>query len=324
METGGELVHSPLSRALGAEAAGYCLDMFPSFRSLLKLLLTDRSGFGAAVSASAHVARLALRNRVTSRPVVSGEGVDVSLTTYGTRSRTVYLAIESIGRGDVRPRRLILWVDAELVRNLPGSLKRLQARGLEVLESENFGPHTKQFPYVTREAVDGVAFATADDDVLYPRTWLAQLASTAAEAPELIHGHRAHRITHSAGTIAPYAEWGAASDTEPSFATFCTGVSGVIYPPAMARHLREAGEGFVDVAPRADDVWVHAIAVRNGIRSAQLTAEPADFPTVPRTQAVALFQENGSGGGNDAQIAATYGATERARIFADAAAGLKT
>jgi hypothetical protein len=293
--------------------------MFPSFRSLLKLLLTDRPGFKSAMAASGHVVRLWLRNRVTSRPLVSGEGIDVSMTTYGARSKTAYLAIESIGRGDVRPRRLILWADAELVREPPASLKRLQARGLEILECEDVGPHTKQFPYATLEATTGVAFATADDDVIYPRTWLAQLASAAARAPGVIHGHRAHRITQSAGTIAPYAEWGAVSDTQPSFATFCTGVSGVVYPPEMARHLSDAGRGFADVAPRADDVWVHAIAVRNGVRSAQVTTAPADFLTVPRTQAVTLFQHNGSGG-NDAQIAATYSAADCARIFTDAPA----
>ncbi|WP_454851891.1 hypothetical protein [Promicromonospora soli] len=255
---------------------------------------------------------------MTSSPVVSGAGIDVSMTTYGARTRTAYLAIEAIGKGDVRPRRLILWGDAKLVRDPPLPLKRLQARGLEILECEDFGPHKKQFPYVTGEAAAGVAFATADDDVIYPRTWLAQLASAAAQDPEVIHGHRAHRITDHAGAIAPYAEWAAAPDPEPSFATFCTGVSGVVYPPEMARHLSAAGREFADVAPRADDVWVHAIAVRNGIRSAQVAAVPADFPMIPRTQADTLFQKNGSGG-NDAQIAATYSAADRARILADVA-----
>jgi hypothetical protein len=257
--------------------------------------------------------------------VVSGEGIDVSMTTYGARARTAYLAIESIGRGNARPRRFILWGDAELVRNPPTPLKRLQGRGLEILECEDFGPHKKQFPYATREAAAGVAFATADDDVIYPRTWLAHLEAAAAQVPGVIHGHRAHRITGSAGTISPYAGWVAASDTVPSFATFCTGVSGVLYPPEMARHLSTAGRGFADVAPRADDVWVHAIAVRNGVRSAQVAPAPADFLLIPRTQSGTLFQENGSGGGNDAQIAATYSAADRARILGDAAiVGSKT
>lgn len=292
--------------------------MLPSFRSLLKLLLTDRPGFAAAVSTSARVLHLALRNRIAKHPVVSGSQVDVSLTTYGSRAKSVYLAIESIGRGDVRPRRLILWVDRELARNPPVELRRLRSRGLEVLECEDFGPHKKQYPYVSQEAVEGIALVTADDDVLYPRTWLSALITASAAAPGTIVGHRAHRITHRNSAMAAYTEWESASDTRASFAHFCTGVSGIFYPPSMVRHLRDAGQGFREVAPRADDVWVHAVAVRNGIRSAQVGAEPADFPTIPRTQASALFRENGNRGGNDTQIAASYTDADRERILKDA------
>jgi hypothetical protein len=63
-----------------------------------------------------YLAKLRVRNRLSKKMVVSpgGEAV-ISLTTYGDRVDSVYLTIESIGAGTVRPRRLILWLDKEIV-----------------------------------------------------------------------------------------------------------------------------------------------------------------------------------------------------------------
>ncbi|MDR3413234.1 MAG: hypothetical protein P4L87_20160, partial [Formivibrio sp.] len=60
---------------------------------------------------------LFLINRLGSRAVTEQGGPVVSLTTYKKRSKKVYLAIESIADGDVRPSRLILWIDDEVLFN---------------------------------------------------------------------------------------------------------------------------------------------------------------------------------------------------------------
>ena len=60
-----------------------------------------------------HIVWYFLLNRLTGKPVTEPGGPVVSLTTYGTRSRKAYLAIESIAQGRLRPSRLILWIDDE-------------------------------------------------------------------------------------------------------------------------------------------------------------------------------------------------------------------
>ena len=125
----------------------------------------------------ADMAWLLLSNRFSRKAVATKEpGAVVSLTTYGRRVGAVHLAIESIARGDTKPSRLILWLDdAALFANLPRPLLRLEHRGLEIRLCKNYGPHKKYYPYVESQKAFPYPLATADDDVIYPRSWLAGL-----------------------------------------------------------------------------------------------------------------------------------------------------
>ena len=44
--------------------------------------------------------------------------------------------------------------------------------------------------------------------------------------------------------------------TEASESVFATGVSGVAYPPELLGALRDRGDVFAQVCPRADDYWL--------------------------------------------------------------------
>ena len=78
-------------------------------------------------------ARFRLLNQFSRRPVTGAGDAVVSLTSYGKRALVCAYGIESIARGAVRPRRLILWLDDEaLLATPPKPLQRLVARGLEI------------------------------------------------------------------------------------------------------------------------------------------------------------------------------------------------
>ncbi|MBD5786533.1 hypothetical protein IF650_10095 [Cellulosimicrobium terreum] len=293
--------------------------MFAIPRLLLRQLLTDRGALPGTLQSIGLAVRFGVRNRVSRRSVVGDGPVDVCVTTFGDRTATAYLALESVGSGDVRPRRLILWIDEpEVLAHPPATLRRLRRRGMEIAPCENWGPHKKQYPYVVSEGSGTVPFATADDDTFYPSGWLSELVDAAHRSPADVHGHRAHRVVAQDGAIAPYARWAAESSDRPGFATLCTGVAGILFPPAMVTALREAGTGFLDVAPRADDVWVHAVAVRSGIRAAQVGPVPRDFPQVLRRVPGSLYAENVVGDGNDRQLAAALTGEALARVLVDA------
>ena len=153
----------------------------------------------------AQMARLELRNRFSRTSLLSEAGPVVSLTTYGKRAKTVYLAIESIGRGTALPSRLILWLDElDFFKDLPKQLRRLQARGLEVRLCENLGPHKKYYPYVESQDHFDLPLVTADDDILYPPGWLKGLVNGMRRYPGTIHCYRARVLALGSDGVAPY------------------------------------------------------------------------------------------------------------------------
>ena len=251
--------------------------------------------------------QLRSRNEKSNSPVTAVGGPVVSLTTFGARLQSVFLTIESIGRGALLPSRLILWLqDPQSYQERPDSLKRLEARGLEVRLTESFGSHSKYYPYL--ESTDGfhLPLVTADDDVFYSKWWLAGLFDAYRNNPRQIHCYRAHFMKFTNGAINPYLKWATRQSTEPSSRCFATGVSGVIYPPQYLQRLKIMGRQFLDTCPKADDVWFHVNALRAGYEVRQIGSRPVDFPTIPGTQAAGLFQSNWNSGGNDEQIKDTY------------------
>ncbi|WP_175415868.1 glycosyltransferase [Curtobacterium sp. SGAir0471] len=277
------------------------------------MTLAPRASFirRAAIAALVSVPQLcrAAIYLVRTRPVTGSAPVVVSLTSHGRRLRSVSLAIESIVSGSVRPQRLVLWVDDEAdrmraLRSRP--LRRLIARGLELRVGEPVGPHGKWWPYVQSEEHHTLPLVTADDDVRYGRAWLRVLLDAHTAAPDTVHCHRAHQIVLTTdSTLAPYMTWPPCRSTTPSHASFLTGVSGVLYPPALLDALRADGAGFRETAPHADDVWLTARAIAHGVRVAQVDATPRVWRTIVGGQRSALSRSNGTDGGNDQQIAAT-------------------
>jgi hypothetical protein len=210
---------------------------------------------------------------------------------------------------------LILWLaNDELSRRLPRSLRRLQRRGLEIRYCDDYRSYKKVYPFAGSEPEHVRPYATADDDVLYPKGWLEGLCDAWSERPELVNGYRARRIRISGGVIAPYVEWEKVLDSHPSHSNFLTGVSGIIYPPAFLDRLREAGDRFQLLSPEADDVWLHHVALRASTMQRQVRSEPLEFPTIPFTQRSTLMATNVGAGMNDRQIASLYSQADIQRL----------
>lgn len=275
--------------------------------------------------AAGDITRLWLRSlRSRERVVDSSTRAVVTMTTHGARLSTVWVALESIGRGAVRPGRLVLWLE-EPRRALPWRLRRLVRRGLDVrFVPAGDGVHTKYRPCLADPACAELPLVTSDDDIVYPPQWLAQLLAAHAATPEVVVAHRAHRMRVVDGVAAPYATWVAQATSRPSAASFGTSVSGQLLPVALLHALRERGEAFRLAAPTADDVWIHATAIEAGILVRQVADGQRHYPFVPGTQMqsgtlTGLNRVNVVEGGNDRQIASSYSPAALARIEADGA-----
>ncbi|MUL46969.1 hypothetical protein FZI85_03340 [Mycobacterium sp. CBMA293] len=238
--------------------------------------------------------RLRARNRRSVELVVGNGTANVSLTSYGKRISTVWQTIETIGAGTVKPRRLILWLDdSAAIAHPPAHLKRLQARGLEIRQCRDYGPHKKYFPYVNEILPDEPerTLVTADDDVYYPPNWLE----------ELLGAHRSGEVTAFRARIrrdGPYSTWPMCTTTAPSEEVFATGVSGIAYPPELLSVLRDRGDAFTQVCPRADDYWLHYAAVATGIPIRQVRDVAAYFWPIVMVSNRGLW--DGQGTANDA------------------------
>jgi len=256
----------------------------------------------------AKVRQLGWINSVKRAPVVKPGGPVVSLTTHNKRIYTVHLTIESIGRGSLLPSRLILWLDDKsLFDSLPPALRRLQDRGLEIKLSENYGPYTKFYPYVASLPEFHAPLITADDDVLYPPNWLQGLAAAYAQYPDFINCYRARLVSVDETGMDRYKNYHLLDTTAPSICHMGTGVSGIIYPPAFQKILKDAGTRFTDTCPKGDDLWLYLCALRSGYKVRQIRTQPLEFPGIPGTQDIALHLQNIShDDGNDRQIKATF------------------
>jgi hypothetical protein len=238
--------------------------------------------------------RLRHTNRSSRQSILGAADATVSLTSYGKRISTVWQTIETIGAGTSRPRRIILWLDdAAALADLPPSLRRLQARGLEIRRCRDYGPHKKYFPYVDEvfPLQPDHTLVTADDDVLYPAHWLHDLLDV--HRPDQVTAFRARIRGHG-----PYRTWPLCQTTEASDTVFATGTSGVAYPPAVLHTLRARGDAFTQVCPRADDFWLHYATLAAGLRVRQVGRSAALWWSVPVLRHRGLW--DGTGAANDA------------------------
>jgi hypothetical protein len=267
------------------------------------------------------IVRLNRINRSSRAPVTSPQsGVVVSLTSYGHRLNTVHLTLESIAAGSVLPSRLILWVDTEEAFSNPSAqLSRLIERGLELRMSQNFGPHTKYYPYLHATESFASPLVTADDDQLYSRWWLEGLVRSYQQNPASISCYRAHRIQMSEDRMSAYESWKPCRSTTSSYLHFATGVSGVIYPPSFLEHLKAAGAEFLTLCPRQDDAWLHVPALRARMPVRQIYSRPLRFPMMPGSQSDGLFHTNVLREQNDVQLSRTYCPSDLAELRACAA-----
>jgi hypothetical protein len=245
--------------------------------------------------------------------VLGGADVVVSMTTHGSRLRRVHHAIESIARGSVRPARMILWVSEEFARHpLPNNLRRLQRRGLEIrFQPDDIGPHLKYYAYVMSESSHHRPLVTADDDARYSKDWLQGLLEAHAVDRSVICPYVSRRLEFVGDDFAPWLSMPMVDGIIPDERNAVLGFGGVLYPPEFLDTLREAGEGFRDCTPWNDDIWLTYVAVITGVRVRQVRSQPMLPKPVPGEAELALRRTNLERGGNDRQLARTFGSAPR-------------
>lgn len=190
----------------------------------------------------------------------------VSLTTFGNRINEVYLAIESIMQGTLKPNRIVLWLSEEEFKGktLPLTLQKQQARGLQIEYCEDIRSYKKIVP--TLEKHPDACVVTIDDDAMYEFDLLENLVNAHLANPEDVCACRIHRITLDDDKRPKgYMQWEwRVWPKDKSNLNFLTGVGGCLYPPHCFVDEFFNREAFMSLCPYADDVWVNAMLWLSG------------------------------------------------------------
>lgn len=225
----------------------------------------------------------------------------VSLTSYPPRFGTLALTLRTLLSQSVAPDEVVLWIADSDHGKLPAEVLALRGDGLRIGRCDDLKSYKKIIPTLSEWPEAFVV--TADDDVYYWPTWLAELvAEFRADRPEVLC-HRAHRVALlDDGMPGPYTSWEIEIEGEPaSPLVFPTGVGGVFYPPG-ALHERVLDLDLMQrLSPTADDVWLYFMAHLAG-HTARKVGNRRRFVPWVSTQRVSLMQNNVADGGNDRQM----------------------
>ncbi len=254
-------------------------------------------------------ARFELSSRLSHHRLVDASSpAVVSLTSYGRRLETVHLAIESIGAGTVRPKRIMLWISDDDRPRITPALRRLTSRGLEILTCYDWRSHKKYFPYCVSHTRDRSVFVTCDDDVFYPRGWLRDLLVVSEAYPDHIVAHRTRVMAVDGNDLLPYANWVPSPPMSVGYRHLPIGVGGVAYPPSLLDQIASRGTLFWTLAPSADDLWLKSCSLKSRLKVIGLNCRPHwTFPDIRSAGSrTGLAAENVGGGGNDIQSRAIF------------------
>jgi hypothetical protein len=236
--------------------------------------------------------------------------VVVSLTSFPARINCVLPVLRSILYQLYRPDRIVL----SLARtefpggssDLPPDLRAfLELHGdvVSILWVEGNDRSYKKLLPALNEFPDSIV-VTADDDTIYPVTWLRDIWCAHLQFPDSIVGSRGKEIKAVEGVLEPYLSWPDAKGAEPSHRVFLTGVGGILYPPGSLHPMVSESALAVSICPTADDIWFKFMAVMQGTTCVASSSKPSNFVSVPRSQRESLLLINVNDGKNDAQLVA--------------------
>lgn len=239
------------------------------------------------------------RPRQPAAPAGLSRHLGITLTSYPPRFGTLALTLQSLLNQSVAADAVVLWVFDKDMASLPAAVRRLQRQGLRI-ESvpEDLRCYKKIIPALQAEP-DSV-WVTVDDDVFYPRHWLASLVEAHQAYPDDVICTRAHLVKFDEeGHVLPYRKWTKQTDRDSTDdPLFFTGIGGVLYPPGCFHPDVTVVQRLLELSPDADDVWLNWMVRLHG-RRVRRVGRNIPYVTWLGSQRTALFRTNARGSGND-------------------------
>ncbi len=235
--------------------------------------------------------KLKLRSAEKLKKVQGNElPIVVSLTSIALRLKTLHITIRSILSLPQRPEKIIIWLNESLKDNIPNSLLQLEGDLVEIRFTHLYSSHKKLVH--TIELFPDAIIVTCDDDAMYRKGWLASLYTTHLKYPNYVIANRTRCINRDEhGTLLPYKTWNC-TNTSKKESVLPIGAEGVLYPKNIFPAIVTDEELFLQLAPKADDLWFKAVALSNGVYAKKSEHTAKDSIPILGTQKTSLKNTN--------------------------------
>ncbi len=204
---------------------------------------------------------LVFRRDVSGRP----ERLVVTLTTTPARARHVGPALRSLIDQTVAADRIVLALPSVSRRDgafYPDPAELGLPRGVEVLACDDEGPATKILPALRAEP--DACLVVVDDDVVYPREFLATLLAAHQADRSVAFGWRGVRLEEGVRFV-DLAHVFASGVREPVAVDVLFGTWGYLVPPGALDGAVHDFAGWPEAVRNVDDVWISGHLARRGV-----------------------------------------------------------
>jgi hypothetical protein len=195
----------------------------------------------------------------------------VSLTTIPSRQQALDRVLDSLVAQTYQPDAVCLCLPRYSKRfDRPYVEPEYRHPRLELIKTDHdWGPATKLLPVLQREQDPGTVIVTADDDIIYEKTWLERLASAASTYPDCAVGFCGYNVDESTPE-APYRlvyeEHDPARRPSGTVVSVLEGYRGVAYRRGFFNDAVFDYTWATEDAFCNDDVWLSGHLALRGVR----------------------------------------------------------
>lgn len=256
-------------------------EYFPSFKTALSLKRIPLDILKAKVA--------------PSLPII------VTLTSIPSRLHKIDLTIRSLLNQSTKPEKIVLWLNQSLEEVIPKKLSALEGDIFEIRYSDLNCSHRK----LIHSLIDFPerVLVTCDDDQMYNRDFLKSLYIEHTYFPNDIVSNECREISQAlSGKLLPYKEWNYSKELGVSKMEFIPlGYSGVLYPPSTLNTEVTNSELFLELAPKADDLWFKMMSLLNETKVRRPSVQPSKPLLIIGSQKISLKKTNITDDGNRVQ-----------------------
>lgn len=231
------------------------------------------------------------------------KGVVITLTSYKIRTKFLIKTLQSLIMQDVGYDLIVVWLAPQDYEEMLAHLEAYRKFKVEIRLAPRDLKSYKKIVFSAELWKDSL-LVTADDDILYRKSWLKELLLQYKPSEKVVPGHRGSLVGMLPnGEIADYMSWKKVQKGDvPRSDLFLTSGGGNLYPPGCFSSMFFREDIFMEICPTADDLWQYALLLLNGYKFKLVPSSSREIITWRGSQQDALWHTNLNFGQNDVQF----------------------